>query len=669
MATVLDALVVELGFDTDGIEKGRKDIQSIFKSLRDDAEGTGKRIEDSAKKTTEAITSLKNGLLTLLVVFTGGREIKSFIENITNTDVALGKLSRSTEQAVGTISELEGAAAASGGTAAGMAATISNLQSAAQQFALTGQSATIPFLRALRVQLHHAADGAVDVKDELLQMAAGTRGLGNAQAAELFRGAGVSDEGTINLLLRYRNDLPGLARLLDEVNKAGTPSPADIAAANERNRVFTIFDRAITSVGRSILTTLTPTLITLGNHLNRFLEWLRESPERMQWVSIAVEALAGAIGLLSLALAGAGAKALITRSGLGILFSMMGNLVRLIGGALIAGLTELASIVLPLLGAAFTAVGEAILATPIGWLLAAVAALSAGAYLLITHWGQVKSFFKALWNDVASYFEAAASKISKIPLVKWALRKLGVTAPGAEGNAPQPSTSGAGAKPTSAADRAINSVLRNEDATLSGQVTNDTGGVTKYGISSKAFPGLDVANLSLADAKAIYKTEYWDPIGGDSLPAALQATALDAAINQGVGNAKKWLAQSGGDPAKFNALRRGQYERLAAENPGKYGKFLKAWEARVPSATQTALATASQGANVSGIPSGSRTQAALSSSSHSVSNSHNNSSSEVNINGPITVVTKATDAQGIASGLARRLKGSFKVAQAQSGAS
>ena len=95
---------------------------------------------------------------------------------------------------------------------------------------------------------------------------------------------------------------------------------------------------------------------------------------------------------------------------------------------------------------------------------------------------------------------------------------------------------------------------------------------------------------SLSDAKAIYKAEYWDPIGGDNLPAALQVTALDAAVNQGVANAKKWLSQSGGDPAKFNALRRGQYEHLASSNPGKYGKFLKAWEARVPSDTQTALA-------------------------------------------------------------------------------
>lgn len=123
-----------------------------------------------------------------------------------------------------------------------------------------------------------------------------------------------------------------------------------------------------------------------------------------------------------------------------------------------------------------------------------------------------------------------------------------------------------------AMDSSIDSILQEE-----GGKTVDTGGATNMGISQKAHPNIDVSKLKVSDARAIYKIEYWDKIDGDNLPANMQITALDAAVNQGVGNAVKWLAEAKGDPAAFNALRRAHYEQLAKDNPAKYGKYLQAW--------------------------------------------------------------------------------------------
>lgn len=69
-------------------------------------------------------------------------------------------------------------------------------------------------------------------------------------------------------------------------------------------------------------------------------------------------------------------------------------------------------------------------------------------------------------------------------------------------------------------------------------------------------------------ATEVYRRKYWNKINGDNLPPALQLTAMDAAVNQGVGNANKWIRESGGDVAKFNELRRAHYDRLKAS--GKY---------------------------------------------------------------------------------------------------
>jgi len=56
---------------------------------------------------------------------------------------------------------------------------------------------------------------------------------------------------------------------------------------------------------------------------------------------------------------------------------------------------------------------------------------------------------------------------------------------------------------------------------------------TKYGISAASFPHLDIANLTLADVKPIYKTRYWDAVGGDSLPAGFDLAVWDYGVNSG----------------------------------------------------------------------------------------------------------------------------------------
>ena len=37
----------------------------------------------------------------------------------------------------------------------------------------------------------------------------------------------------------------------------------------------------------------------------------------------------------------------------------------------------------------------------------------------------------------------------------------------------------------------------------------DPGGLTKFGISQRAYPTLDIAHLALADAEALYRRDYW----------------------------------------------------------------------------------------------------------------------------------------------------------------
>ncbi|AZI41876.1 secretion activator protein [Deinococcus psychrotolerans] len=67
---------------------------------------------------------------------------------------------------------------------------------------------------------------------------------------------------------------------------------------------------------------------------------------------------------------------------------------------------------------------------------------------------------------------------------------------------------------------------------------------TKYGVAAHAYPTLDIRNLTLADARAIYKQNYWDRAACDHLPAPLALVVFDTAINSGVSRALGFLAQT-----------------------------------------------------------------------------------------------------------------------------
>lgn len=64
---------------------------------------------------------------------------------------------------------------------------------------------------------------------------------------------------------------------------------------------------------------------------------------------------------------------------------------------------------------------------------------------------------------------------------------------------------------------------------------------TKYGISAKAYPHLDIAGLTLDDARAIYARDYWRPLRCDEMPWAVALAVFDAGVNSGVPTSARWL--------------------------------------------------------------------------------------------------------------------------------
>jgi lysozyme family protein len=64
---------------------------------------------------------------------------------------------------------------------------------------------------------------------------------------------------------------------------------------------------------------------------------------------------------------------------------------------------------------------------------------------------------------------------------------------------------------------------------------------TKFGISAASYPDLDIVNLTLTQAEDIYERDYWMKARCMDLPPRLAFHVFDAAVNNGVGAAVRWL--------------------------------------------------------------------------------------------------------------------------------
>lgn len=66
---------------------------------------------------------------------------------------------------------------------------------------------------------------------------------------------------------------------------------------------------------------------------------------------------------------------------------------------------------------------------------------------------------------------------------------------------------------------------------------HDPGGETKCGISKRAYPDLDIANLTDDAIAAIYYRDYWCKAHCDDISENIRLPMFDCAVNQGVGTA------------------------------------------------------------------------------------------------------------------------------------
>ena len=91
-------------------------------------------------------------------------------------------------------------------------------------------------------------------------------------------------------------------------------------------------------------------------------------------------------------------------------------------------------------------------------------------------------------------------------------------------------------------DEIIDIVLQHEGGYVNDK--DDMGGETKYGITKRFYPHLDIKNLTKEEAKEIYYKDYWIPSKANKLPSELQYPYFDCVVNTGQSRAVKILQKA-----------------------------------------------------------------------------------------------------------------------------
>lgn len=92
-------------------------------------------------------------------------------------------------------------------------------------------------------------------------------------------------------------------------------------------------------------------------------------------------------------------------------------------------------------------------------------------------------------------------------------------------------------------DVAVELVLKHEGGLVNDP--RDPGGLTKYGISQRSYPGIDIRKLTLDRARAIYRKDWWDRFRyGEITNPTLSIKVFDIAVNIGARRAARFLQRA-----------------------------------------------------------------------------------------------------------------------------
>ena len=309
MANVIDALFVTLGMDVKAFKKGAEDaikvddkLTSQTKRNTDKREALDKRTAVEQKKHSEqfrkdnkanmeGVRKLRNQLIGIAALFTGGLGLARFASSTIDTAANVGRLSNDLGESTLNLLAWQRASEAVGGSAEGMSSAMAQASKTASLLKVGGPGDRSQFLgiqtmagmagMSVPQSSLTSATGILLEESRIIQQMAKQRGMAVAfQQAQTHLGM---DQGTFDLLKRG----PAAVQAMVAAQKPFAESTARLnKRAQELQAKLSLLKNQFSDIGVTVLTSLMPSFDKLVRVLRQFGNWVDSNKTQINnWIT------------------------------------------------------------------------------------------------------------------------------------------------------------------------------------------------------------------------------------------------------------------------------------------------------------------------------------------------------------------------------------------------
>lgn len=283
MATIIDALVVTLKLDkgkfsndakkatteSDRLAAAIDDLTAAIKGQGDETKKAKKKQDDFTKSVNNGIKAV-GAFFTTILVSSG---LSKLISEVGRTNDQLYFLSKNLGMSATEIKKWQNMAEMSGGSADGMAASMSNLSKSLWDLVTIGDSSVLPYFNALNVGVVDSGGKLRDLDAILLDVADSLSGMSRPQAYNIAKNMGF-DEGTINTLLQGRD---AMQEMLDTQRGLVISSEEELEISRQLNKQNAQVRQGWEGLKTLLANYLMPSFLKFSEKVSGFLMFLNKN--------------------------------------------------------------------------------------------------------------------------------------------------------------------------------------------------------------------------------------------------------------------------------------------------------------------------------------------------------------------------------------------------------
>ena len=297
MATVVESLIVSLKLDNTEFGRAVKQAIEDNEQLSDAVNGVGdaskgagintniyaqqtkksndetdkaKKKNKDLEKTINGVVKALSGLFTTIFVSTG---LQKLIDETSKTNDQLYFLSKNLGMNATDIKRWQNMAEMTGGSADGMAASLSGLSQSLWNLVTTGDASILPWFNALNVDVVNSGGQIRDLNDILLDVSDSLSKMSRPQAYNIAKNMGF-DDGTINLLLEGRQ---AMQQMLDTQKHIVISSEEELKLSRQLNQQNALVSKQWEGLKTLIANYLTPYFLRFSEKVSGWLDYLNKN--------------------------------------------------------------------------------------------------------------------------------------------------------------------------------------------------------------------------------------------------------------------------------------------------------------------------------------------------------------------------------------------------------